>query len=304
MAATATMTETPKPRTYPLFVHQLCRLLVHAAPRFPKVWKLRHHLLNLESVRFPDRLVQTSLLRSAKIWVEPNDLIGRYIFYQGVWEGPTTKHFIEGLRPGDTVLDVGANIGQYSVLAGQKVGPQGQVFAVEPAALARDMLQRNLDLNQLRNVTILPFAAWDSDTILYLSSGAAGNSGAAEVSCAAAPADSGAIAIPARQLGPALREAGCERIDVIKIDIEGAELPALRGLEEFFVRQPPRSVYCELCGNQNRFGKSAIDLLNFFDRFGYRPWVFSDDGLRPLNRDEIGPDTLVNLFLEQSGSHP
>jgi FkbM family methyltransferase len=304
MTITAAINEPPKPRTYPMFVHQLCRLIVRTAPKFPKVWKLRHHLLNLDTVRFPDGDVKARLLKSAKIWVEPNDLIGRYIFYQGVWEASTTRHFVEGLQPGDNVIDVGANIGQYTVLAGQKVGPQGRVFAVEPAAHARDMLQRNLELNHLCNVTILPFAAWDSDTTLYLSSGEKGNCGSAEVSCAEVPAESATTAIPARRLGPALREAGCERIDVLKIDIEGAELPALRGLEEFFVKRPPRSVYCELCGSQNRFGKSAIDLLNFFDRFRYRPWVFGDDGLRPLNRDEIGPDTLVNLFLEQSGSHP
>ncbi len=256
-------------------------------------------MLDVASVRFPDGLVQTSLIYGPKLWVEPNDLIGRHVFYHGVWEGSTTQHFYEGLRPGDTVLDVGANIGQYTVLAGAKVGPSGKVFAVEPGTTARGILERNIALNGLKNVEIIPFAAWDSDTTLYLNTGKAGNCGSAEVSCERPTGELPATAIPARRLGPLLREAGCARIDILKIDIEGAELPALRGLEDYFQTAPPRSVYCELLGGHSRFGETAHDLIGFFDRFGYRAWAFGDSGLHPLDRAQIGPDTMINVFLER-----
>jgi len=268
-------------------------------PRFPRVWRLRKRMLDIDTVRFPDGLVKTNLTLGPAVYVFPNDVIGRNIFYRGLWEESTTLHFYNGLRAGDTVLDVGANIGQYAVLAATRVGPGGTVFAVEPGMTARAVLERNVALNGLGNVRVFPVAAWDSDTTLYLDAGRPGNCGSAEVSrdWSAAPA---AVPVPARRLGPLLRAAGGTRIDVLKIDIEGAELPALRGLEDVFRTEPPRAVYCELLGGHDRFGETAHDLIGFFDRFGYRAWAFGDDGLRPLDRERIGADTMVNVFLERA----
>jgi FkbM family methyltransferase len=291
-------TLAPKtPRTYPLVVHRLLRQVVRTMPRFPKVWRLRQHVLDIDTVRFPDGLVDAILVHGPRMWVEPNDLIGRHIFYQGAWERSTTWHFFNELRAGDTVLDIGANIGQYTVLAGARVGPQGQVFAVEPGSAARRLLERNINRLGSLNTHVLPIAAWDSDTTLYLNSGDVGNCGSAEVSPADEPARAAAQPVPARRLGPLLREAGCRRIDVIKIDVEGAELPALRGLEEYFQQAPPRSVYCELLGSPNRFGATAQDLLGFFDWFGYHAWSFGDEGLGPLDRSQIGPETRINVLF-------
>jgi FkbM family methyltransferase len=58
-----------------------------------------------------------------------------------------------------TVIDVGAHIGYYSVLAGKLVGETGRVHAVEPSAENREILRRNIDLNRVRSVTLHPYAA-------------------------------------------------------------------------------------------------------------------------------------------------
>src|SRR5262245_38953169 len=281
MSAQVANRRTLKARTYPTFVHRMFRQLLDSASGLRGVWRLRRHLLDTEAVHFPPGPLVSRLKFGPKIWLMPNDLIGRHLFYQRVWEGSTAKHFCEGLRPGDTVLDVGANIGQYTLLAGTKVGSSGKVFAVEPGTAARSLLERSISLNGLKNVSVLPIAAWDSDTMLYLNSSEPDNCGAAEVSVKAPEVSANAATIPARKLEPILRELGCERIDVLKIDIEGAELPALRGLEGYFDDHPPRRVYCELCGAHDRFGDPINDLLGFFDRFGYQASVFSDEGLKP-----------------------
>ncbi|HUR53329.1 MAG TPA: FkbM family methyltransferase [Gemmataceae bacterium] len=284
-------------RTYPALVHRLLRWVIRSLPRFPKVWRLRHHALNVRSVRFRERLVRTRVLGGPSLWVKPNDLIGRHIFYDGVWEGSTTRHFYDGLRPGDVVLDVGANIGQYTVLAAKKVGPRGRVFAVEPGEETRRILDMNISTNGLSNVSIFSVAAWDADTELFLDVGEADNCGSAGVRVGPAERTTAAT-VPARRLGPLLRAAGCDRIDILKIDIEGAELPALRGLDDFFRDSPPRAVYCELLGGHPRFGASATDLFDFFDHHGYRARAFGDGGLTPFSRSQIGPDTMVNVLFE------
>jgi FkbM family methyltransferase len=298
MSAQAVDRRTLKARTYPTFVHRMLRQVLDSTSGVRGMWRLRRHLLNVETVQFPRGALVSRLIFGQKIWLMPNDLIGRHLFYQRVWEGSTARHFYEGLKLGDTVVDVGANIGQYTLLAGSKVGPNGKVFAVEPGAVPRDLLERSLELNELRNVTVLSVAAWDSDTTLHLNSSEPSNIGAAEVNLEAPIGGMDVTPIPARKLEPVLRGLGCERIDVLKIDIEGAELPALRGLQGYFHERPPRRVYCELCGEHDRFGDPINDLLGFFDRFGYRASVFADDGLKPLNRSDLNRSTKINVLLE------
>src|SRR5262245_36483242 len=137
--------------TFPVGVHRALRWLTQRAGRGPGVWRLRRRLLDLERVRFSQGMVQTRLAYGQSLWVYPNDLIGRYVFYAGLWEGPIARHFYEHLRPGERVLDIGGNIGQYTVLAASKVGPTGRVFAVEPGEKVRDLLTRSVRANGLEN---------------------------------------------------------------------------------------------------------------------------------------------------------
>ena len=75
------------------------------------------------------------------------DLIQRYVYYFGVWE-PTISQWFKGyVRPGDIVVDVGANIGWYTLLAAQRVGPEGQVVAIEASPTIAEHLRANLALN-------------------------------------------------------------------------------------------------------------------------------------------------------------
>src|SRR5262245_6597666 len=87
------------------------------------------------------------------IEVDARDRVGREIIGQGCWEWET-YHFVEGwLRPGMTVVDVGANIGQYSLLASARVGAAGTVHAFEPHPGVYEVLRRNLQRAGCTNVS-------------------------------------------------------------------------------------------------------------------------------------------------------
>lgn len=77
---------------------------------------------------------------------------------QGVWEPLETETFVRLCRQGDFVLDIGANIGWYSLLAGLIVGPIGRVAAFEPDPVNRTILERNLAANRIGNVVVVPSA--------------------------------------------------------------------------------------------------------------------------------------------------
>ncbi len=135
------------------------------------------------------------------------------------WEVSVIERFGAAVRPGDTVLDVGAWIGVYALLASRIVGSTGRVYAFEPDPTARRSLNRNIRLNRVKNVVVVPFAVGDSDDGLFLPEGELGTSRTQF-------ALTGQARVPSTTL-----DAFCARGQfdpgVIKIDIEGGETRAL-----------------------------------------------------------------------------
>lgn len=89
------------------------------------------------------------------------DPIGYHLFADGVYEPAVVELLQVVLRPGDTFIDVGANVGVHSLIASDRVGTSGRVMAIEPAAPARTFLSANLELNQAANVSVEPYALSD-----------------------------------------------------------------------------------------------------------------------------------------------
>lgn len=127
------------------------------------------------------------------------------------------------LKPGDVVVDIGANIGVFTVLAALAVGPKGRVIAVEPNGETADRLERNLALNGLHNVTVHRAAVTGTSRPVTLHKGDAAifssilddvdgrrTSGQSEI-------------VPGLPLADILTQAGIERVDLLKIDCEGGE---------------------------------------------------------------------------------
>lgn len=148
-------------------------------------------------------------------------------------------------RSGEVFLDVGANIGWYSLHIARMVGPEGLVLAVEPGPDNFAILKENIKLNHLSNVMALNFAAWDRDANLDLIL-AKTCTGHTVKRAWANPAKPGfpkrhiTVRVPARRLDDVLKEQNVTRIDWVKIDVEGAEAEVLRGLRKTLIRFHPR----------------------------------------------------------------
>jgi FkbM family methyltransferase len=127
------------------------------------------------------------------------------------------------LRTGDIVVDAGAYPGDYTLFAARQVGPSGRVIAFEPDARNRAVLERNVRLDGRTNVTIIPKGLWDSDDVLNLD-----QDGLASTVVEHA-ADS---TIEVTTLDAVVAALALPRVDVIKMDIEGAEIRAIQGCVE------------------------------------------------------------------------
>jgi FkbM family methyltransferase len=134
----------------------------------------------------------------------------------------------ERIRPGETVVDVGAHIGTFALMAGRCVGPSGRVLAFEPSPKSFELLQKNIAANRMSWIAPQDFALADAEATaeLFVADDAANNPAADTLH---AQAGRKAVAIRLRRLDDVLAEKKIERVDLLKIDVEGAELRVLDG---------------------------------------------------------------------------
>jgi FkbM family methyltransferase len=150
--------------------------------------------------------------------------------WAGTYERPVQELFRRHVRPGSVVLDVGANVGFYTLLASKLVGPAGHVHAFEPLPRNLHFLEKHVELNGLSNVTVQPIAISalsghaQFHTTTHASMGRLGSAGDLDVVTASLDdlLASGRIPLPT----------------FIKMDIEGAESGALRGAATLLSQSP------------------------------------------------------------------
>lgn len=129
------------------------------------------------------------------------------------------------LRPGDTFIDAGANIGFYTVLASQLVGEKGQVFSFEMVPITADILRLHVQKNVLNNVKVIEGALAETADLTVQASLVEGKSGQSSISI-----DKGTIKIEVSTITLASTLKDVLSIHLIKMDLEGAELGALKGM--------------------------------------------------------------------------
>lgn len=206
-----------------------------------------------------------------QIEVCPGDELALHYALGREFEEDVCAFFRWFLRPGMVVLDLGANIGQYTLLAAKRVGDQGRVYAFEPATAEYRKLAANVARNRFRNVVIEKRAvgAEPGTALLHtcadgyglyhsLGSPIRGGRGASEE-------------VPVTTLDVFAAERELERVDLVKMDIEGAELAALRGGRDLFSRTDAPVIVCEFSEPAARgMGHSTRELRALLEEYGYR----------------------------------
>ena len=143
-------------------------------------------------------------------------------------------YFHEIIKEGMNIVDIGANIGAYTVLAAEKVGENGKVIAVEPEPQNYNQLLENMRLNNFKNVIPQNIALTDhqGQEKLYLSFSPGSHS-------LFLPENKNSyIEISVKTVDSLLEELNLKKVDVIKIDTEGAEIPILKGAEKTLKANP------------------------------------------------------------------
>jgi FkbM family methyltransferase len=228
--------------------------------------------------------VNATLGNGMKMRVVWNDTggCGHEIWRSGWYEPPTVKVISDLLRPGMTFFDVGANMGQYTLLAS---GLNCKVHSFEPAPAMFQFLSENVEPVKER-VQINQFALSDSEEPVTLHMAKPHNVGATSFRdqyCASGET----FEVACTTIDRYVNEKGIDRVDVMKIDVEGAEKAVLRGAEKLLSSgQRPAIVIEYEESAQNRFGSSCAQITSFLTAHGYRLGRITEQGVIPYTPKE------------------
>ena len=166
----------------------------------------------------------------------------------GEYEPHTTQLLEEHVKPGNNCLDVGASIGYMSMIMARQTGPTGKVYAIEPTLNQVDYLKKNVHINGYDDIiTVVSNAAWDKEETININGNSTGRDNVKGI-----PLDS----------------IISEEIDFIKIDVDGSEPKALKGLEETIKRSTNLKMVIEYYPKYiTRLGLNPQDVLDFLDKY-------------------------------------
>jgi FkbM family methyltransferase len=218
--------------------------------------------------------VATRLVDGSQVTCRLDEHIQRHMYFFGAYEPIEAYLFRALLGPGMTVIDLGANVGQYTLLAARAVGATGRVHALEPIPANFDLLAAHVRANGFADRVVLDrSAAWSHpDTLtLYLDrQDAADNKTDYTVGVRDDPAD--VLRVAAVSVDDYLAAAGETRADLVKLDIEGAELFALRGMAKLLAAHRPVLLLEVNRPNCEAAGYAPEAIADFLRGHGYRFW--------------------------------
>jgi len=219
--------------------------------------------LGLGIARYWPWPVAVRIKNGRRMFVDLRSAVSRGIFVKGEFDPVVFEPLHGVLRQGGTFLDVGANVGFYSMLALDAVGLDGAVHAFEMDERPRRCLRKTIAQERISNLSLHEFAVGNRNgNIGVAMQEDCGNSSVVDTG--------GQRQIAMQKLDTWWHESGVKKIQAIKLDIEGAELPALQGAEELLRAERPLIV-CEVEEElQKRFGYGPKQLLDQFAGLGYR----------------------------------
>jgi len=215
-------------------------------------------------------------------------------------ESNETKFLKKIIKPGQTVLDVGANMGWYSIHFSKWVGQRGKIFAFEPVPEIYEELESNIKLNCCQNIIIFNCALGNqNESVLFNVSDFEGGSGASSENLKFGKE----IKVSKRKLDDLMNDQNLDNIDFLKIDIEGGELNMLKGAEKLIEKYKPKMLLEIVDIHCDRFKYSPEDVCNFLINKGYDGLYIGNEHSKKLNDINIDEFEKLNLKNLKNGNY-
>jgi FkbM family methyltransferase len=216
----------------------------------------------------------------------PEGEIAEFLAVQWLFEKTEMALAAAYLKPGMKVIDVGANVGVYSILANQRVGQNGSVWAFEPSSESYGRLLKNISLNNCSSVRAVQMALGERSETLALQSDTGFGDAYRYIRPSKEPNGNGSEIVPVIPLDLYACRHGIKRADYMKVDVEGCEYMVFAGSRELLASSPNLTImfesepeWCERAGCRQQ---DTFELLKKLG-FGLFAW---DNRERRWNADE------------------
>lgn len=247
--------------------------------------------------------VDTEAGGSIEMLTNQTNRLAQDVFWGGIrgYEFPSLRVFMHLIREARCLIDVGANIGYYSLIAA-RLNPQVQCYAFEPMPGALVYLKKNIELNGLGD-KIEPLGMAVAETegevelfvtrnpkALHLEHHLGGSSSTAR----AKDEHSQSVTVPMQSLDSFVADREITRVDIMKLDTEATEDKVLAGARNVVERDRP-FIQCEVLPN-----RIERELESFFSAFGYVPFMPEESGLHRLDTILGHADAKDYFFVPES----
>lgn len=219
--------------------------------------------------------------------LDPRDsVITRRLREQGVFEPFETDQLLGNIKPGDVVLDVGANIGYYTLLMARQCSPGGWVYAFEPDPDNATLLRQNVRQNGYENVTVIEKAIGDRSQTLKLYRNADNLGDHRTYDC---DSNRDCVSVESTSIDDFVESIG-KQVNFIKFDIQGYEGQAFKGMRRLLASHVPLTLFMEFWPRGLTLAETdPIALLDQIRSFGFSVQVIDEQTrtLNPANGDDL-----------------
>jgi len=247
-------------------------------------------------------------VQGSKMILDTSDrVVSKTLYFTKVWEEGETTLLKSKLKEGMVFVDVGANIGYYALLGAMLVGRSGKVFAFEPDTNNYDLLSRNVDVNKYENVILIEKAVTNKvgTMELFLDTENSGNH-----KLWASSKEQRQVSVDTISLDSFFESYKCKP-SVIKMDIQGAEMAALQGMDKLIRTNPELKLIIEIWGDGIRgYGDSPKELIDKLINYGFNIYLITKRGLRVVDASYLAKvcdyETkdkelkFINIYCERS----
>ncbi|MGB7441311.1 MAG: FkbM family methyltransferase [Coleofasciculaceae cyanobacterium] len=232
--------------------------------------RLTHHFLDIQ------------LVPSVKLRCHPDSYSAAAVLYCGLYDYDEMNFLLRYLRAEDSFLDIGANVGVYTLLAASKI-QSGSIYSFEVLPKNYTRLQENLKINKFDQVKTYEIAVSDQPGTVSLNL-AEGDSMPFITHTSA----NNTITVTTDTLDNLLQNQPLDNLTLAKMDIEGAELLAFKGAVSLLKQQRPHVWILEINDQVSNFGHHKQDVVDFLHNYGYKLYRYSADTnqISPINLEQ------------------
>lgn len=256
---------------------------------------LKYFLKATDRLGITDKIYTKRLPGNFYMQLNPTEHIQQQLLWYGYYEKPLGDVLKKIIKPGDVFLDIGANIGYFSLLIANSA-PTVKVISFEPVRDIFQQLKENIALNNTKNVTVFNAAVGETKEEKEIFVSGADNLGMSSFQQPENFSGKKEL-VQVITLDDWFHRAGLAKIDIIKLDVEGSELNALKGMKQVLESFKPIVIVEINPETLSMFGLTSSDIFNYLTGFNFEAFLILGTGeIKKLKEIELN-ETINILFV-------